>query len=77
MRNVLIKPVLNGFIVEVGCHTVVFTSVEDLINNLGKYQEDPRGVEKFYLKNAVNKELLIGMEPTSLRPLSLIPQKGV
>lgn len=56
MKPVTIKPVLNGFVVEVGCQTVVFQSVDKLIDSLRKYQADPDTVEQMFMKNAVNRE---------------------
>jgi hypothetical protein len=59
MRTVKITPVLNGFRVEVGCQELVFSSIEKLCEELIRYQKDPTGVEKEYLKNAVNKVQLV------------------
>jgi len=55
MREVHIRPVLNGFLVTVGCQNLVFESIENLAAELVKYQKAPRAVEKSYLANAVNK----------------------
>lgn len=56
MREVKIKPVLNGFIVEVGCQKLVYNSIEVLAADLVKYQKDPVAVEKEFQEKAVNKE---------------------
>lgn len=57
MRELKIKPVLNGFIVEVGCQTLVYTSITRLADDLIKYQRDPEQVEKEFVEEAVNQTL--------------------
>ena len=54
MRTVIIKPVLNGFIVEVGCATVVFLSIDGLCAELKRYQKNPTDVEKEYQSHPMN-----------------------
>jgi hypothetical protein len=49
MNEVRITAALNGFIVYVGCQTVVFNSVDRMTSELKAYCKDPAGVEKFYL----------------------------
>lgn len=58
IREIMIKPVLNGFVVRVGCQTVVFASREALLGDLKRYLEDAEGVEKIYRKNALNAWIL-------------------
>ena len=55
-REIHIKPVLNGFIVNIGCQSVVFDSRSKLLAELGRYLENPRGLEVEYRKNALNPE---------------------
>ena len=50
MREVKIKKALNGFIVRVGCKTLVFEKKEKMLGDLGLYIDDPSGTEKAYLK---------------------------
>lgn len=57
-REIVITPVLNGFICKVGCQKVVFESIPRLIVGLEEYLHNPDIVEKKYIKEAVNK-----MEP--------------
>lgn len=57
MREVRVSPVLNGFVVRVGCQTLVFNRIEDVAENLVAYQKDPEGTEKKFTENAVNKTL--------------------
>ena len=49
-----IKPVLNGWIVEVGCKTVVFNKLAVLLGELESYLKDPDTTEKRYQSEAVN-----------------------
>lgn len=58
IRNLLIKPVLNGFIVEVGCQTVVFKSAAELASAVNEYYADPEVTERRYRDTAVNKQLI-------------------
>lgn len=55
MRSIRVNPVLNGFVVEVGCRTLVFNKIEDVAENLVAYQKDPDGMEKKFAAAAVNK----------------------
>lgn len=54
-RSILIRPVLNGFIVEVGCQKVVCTSVIDLANEVARYYGSPSETEEYYLTHPVNR----------------------
>lgn len=68
IREIQISPVLNGYIVKVGCQTVVFDSRDELLTSLSSYLKDPDAIEKFYLMNAVNKmpEACVERAPSSL-----------
>lgn len=46
MRAISINPVLNGFIVTVGCQSLAYTSIDKLLLDLGKYLRDPEATEK-------------------------------
>lgn len=48
-RRLIIKPVLNGYIVEVGCQTVVFETMDRMLYELRRYLENPSVVEKEYM----------------------------
>jgi hypothetical protein len=54
MKTVTIRPVLNGFVVTVGCSEIVFKVMEDLCEELVRYQRHPEAVEKEYMARAVN-----------------------
>lgn len=55
MREVIITPALNGFIVRVGCKTLVFESIAMVCQELSRYQHRPEEVEKEYIEHAINK----------------------
>ena len=57
MREVTVSPVLNGFVVRVGCQTLVFNRIEDVAANLIAYQKDPETTEQQFIKDAVNKTM--------------------
>jgi hypothetical protein len=54
-REIIITPVLNGFICKVGCQQVVFESVATLVQNLEAYLKDPNTTEARFIRDAVNK----------------------
>lgn len=54
-RDIKIKPVLNGFIVIVGCQTVVFRDVHQMASELVRYYTNPGNVELEYLATAIYK----------------------
>lgn len=55
IRTVTIKPVLNGFVCEIGCQQVVFTNLNEMAEQIVKYFKNPNEVEKSYIANAINK----------------------
>lgn len=58
IREITIKPALNGFICRVGCQTVVFESRLKMVEELNRYLEDPKRVEECYRKQSTNSWLL-------------------
>jgi hypothetical protein len=54
VRDIKIHPVLNGFVVEVGCQIVVFDSLVKLNRAIHDYFTDPEGTEKKFIDEAVN-----------------------
>lgn len=71
MQKVTISPVLNGFLVTVGCSEVVFNSIEHLCVELRRYQENPAAVEKEYLTKAINrsKSTVLASPGVGVRPM--------
>lgn len=57
-RMITICPVLNGYVLTVGCQTIVFDSAKKMLDELGQYYAAPEAVEQRFLKNAVNKTML-------------------
>lgn len=55
VREIKITPVLNGFVCKVGCQTVVFQSITEMVKNLEEYYKNPAVVEKQFIAEAVNK----------------------
>ena len=49
-RSILIDTVLNGFLITVGCKTVVFETKEKMLYELSRYLSNPAEVEKEYLE---------------------------
>jgi len=54
MRILTIKPVLNGWVVEVDQQNLVYTNSKDLIKDLEEYLADPEKKEKEVDKKAIN-----------------------
>ena len=62
-REVNIRPVLNGFVCQVGCKTVVFQTTRELAVAVEEYFNHPDETEKRFIEKAVNK-----MEPRPAEP---------
>lgn len=77
-RPVTITPVLNGYIVQIGCQSLVFNSFELLEVELLRYFKNPTEVEHSYKVNAVNPSCLTS-EPANreIRDVRLEPVRGV
>ncbi len=78
MRSVIIEPALNGWIVRIGCATMVALFKEGMLSEIGRYIDDPKGVEKEYATNAVNQGTYQPNDgPTlSAEPPSEVPHEG-
>lgn len=48
-RTIQIEPLLHGFIVRVGCQTVAFEKIENMVKELERYFKNPESVEAEYL----------------------------
>ncbi len=56
LREINIKPLSSGFLVNVGCQSVAVETVETLVSNLTAYLNNPMGFEKaWYSKKTQNK----------------------
>lgn len=58
IHEIKIKAVLNGYIVNVGCQTVVFNDRDMLMCELNHYLHTPAETEKRYREEAINRDLL-------------------
>lgn len=66
-REVTIRPVLNGFVCQVGCQLVVFNDTKSLGRAVEEYFDNPEQTEKRYLEKAVNK-IAVCPPPTASEP---------
>jgi len=64
MRDIRIRPILNGWIVKAGCQELCFTDAVTLGTELTRYLWNPQKVENEYLSNAVNP----GVETAATEP---------
>jgi hypothetical protein len=64
LRPFEVQPVLNGYIVRIGCKTLIFASIEALVSTIDKYLREPDAVEENYLKNSINSKY----QPEEVRP---------
>ena len=63
IREITIRAVMNGFIVTVGCQTIVFDKIEHLVGALNDYLMDPMRTEKRWLDTAINAKYTLRGEP--------------
>ena len=54
-REIIIQPVLNGYVCVVGCQRVAFTDKQTMLGQLSEYLDKPDEVERRYIERAVNK----------------------
>lgn len=57
-RQVQITPVLNGYLVHVGCQLLVFSDRATLMQELNDYLIDPAKVEAIYRAGSIHRELI-------------------
>lgn len=68
LRRISIAPCLNGFIVEVGCQTLAYTSPDKLLTDLGHYLRNPEETEKRLIETeGINRRHTLE-EPRDLTP---------
>lgn len=60
---VTIEFVLNGFVATVGCHKLVYSSIQDLVADLRKYLKNPTKTEQEFREGALNAKFLPGAPP--------------
>lgn len=62
MRNVIMQPVMNGWTAKVGCQTLAFLSLQDMLDKLGAYMEAPddgAALEKQWIVSAQNAKITL------------------
>ncbi len=77
-RSVQISAVLNGWIVVVGCQTVVYTDRGELTRDLDQYLRDPAGTEERFLKTAINASVTgagLNPNPSTMNVASSSPRE--
>lgn len=62
-RPVKISFALNGFVAEVGCQTLVYNDLTQLLGDLKSYLQDPEATEKRFRANALNTKVTLGDQP--------------
>ena len=58
MRDITIKPALNGYVVRLGCQRVVFNNRETMLRALNDYLDAPDEIEEQYMRNSMNSKQL-------------------
>ena len=56
-REVNIRPLSSGYLVNVGCQSVAVETTEKLLSTLGDYLNDPAGFERKWYKNKNRNKL--------------------
>ena len=51
IRNITIRELNRGFIIDVGCHSFAITNVSDVIKYLTEYLNNPNQTEKNWFSN--------------------------
>jgi hypothetical protein len=55
IHTITIRPVLNGYLVQVGCQSLVFDDTRQMLDQLLRYLVSPNLVEDEYRQTAINK----------------------
>lgn len=58
MRELVIRPCLNGWLVQAGCQTLAYTNRETLLHDLAEYLQDPEKTENRIVEGAMNRRLI-------------------
>lgn len=74
-RTLKIQPVLNGWVVHVGCQSVLFTELERMASEIRRYYLNPSEVEADYLVHAVNKVMETSLAVAAESPVPPPPQR--
>lgn len=56
MRDIIIKPALNGFVVRVGCQRLVFKDLLSMLTQIEQYYKDPVPVETHIREHSLHSK---------------------
>ncbi len=70
IREIKINAVLNGWIVNVGCQTLVYRDDEELAKDLLSYLRNHEETERQFTNNSVNSFLLKACAPQQVNAAS-------
>lgn len=59
MYELTIRPVLNGWIIQVGCQELVFSDRVLMFSQVDEYLQQPDVVEKQFREKSVNAKILL------------------
>lgn len=58
MRDIIIKPALNGYVVRLGCQRIVFPTRDLMMRALSDYLDNPEKIEEQYKYGSLNSKQL-------------------
>ena len=68
IRAFEVRPVLNGYIVSIGCQKLVYNDREALVGVIDMYLKAPEEVEKTILRTSCNAEFILPEEAPPTGP---------
>jgi len=78
MRDITIKPALNGYVVRLGCQRIVFPTRDLLLRALNDYLENPEKIEDSYKYGSLNsKQLGFTRERKEMETAGCVPAQGL
>lgn len=75
MRDVTISAVMNGFVVKVGCQTLVFQKQREMLETLDRYLTNPENVERQFVEQYGLKNSLAPVAPPTHTERSDTPSR--
>lgn len=73
MRDIIIRPALNGFVVRMGCQRIVFVDRDVMIRALNDYLDEPSKTEERYTLNSMHSKQFGFTRPCSQSDLGGVP----
>jgi hypothetical protein len=69
IREFTVTPVLNGYVVRVGCQLLVFESRKNLVATIDSYLQAPEVMEKAIVEDSINAKHMPGLGgPQQIQP---------